>query len=476
MGAEHSKNPEVLEAVGLLSEQERHDLATAFRQLVSPDGKGEPDSHATFDVISLQSFARKVLPEDISRRFHQAMCEKSSEKDRDLVDRDAFTISVAHVTKGNLERKCHYYVRLAADYRKGVSPTPSAPHLFHLVCSLITSALNSRALNPRVNLWGGSSKEANAKLARVMLDEMIFHKHPQKGDSRAAVSFFEDPIPDDVVFSSADLEKWLMGNSLMPRLFDHIFRSLFFAASDLAETVPDGVVQMPLLPVLIGDGGEESSLDATSAMYLNSFLPMECQQHWRQVFDTKQHGQSFATMLQKLEKVGGPSLLIVRDTDNYVFGGFASVPWEISSQYQGNNSCFLFSLSRGMGVFMGGNSDYNDHFMYLNHEMETMPNGLAMGGQPGYYGLFLDADFGTGHSHAEPSCTTYNSPQLSKSKEFTIARVEVWAVGDAKERAGAAHRSVLDTNADLQAMMEMVGKPMSGVYEPVDDKLDSGDH
>lgn len=28
-----------------------------------------------------------------------------------------------------------------------------------------------------------------------------------------------------------------------------------------------------------------------------------------------------------------------------------------------------------------------------------------------------------------PSCTTYNSPQLSSSPEFLIDRVEVWAVG-----------------------------------------------
>ncbi|XP_065174655.1 MTOR-associated protein MEAK7-like [Sycon ciliatum] len=466
MGAEHSKNPEAVEAIALLSEHERHDLSTAFRQLVSPDGKSEPDAHANFDVISFQAFSRKVLAEDMSKRFHQAMSEKSALVDRDLVDRDAFTISVANITKGNLEKKCHYYVRLAADYRKGVSPTPSAPHLHHLVCGLITAALNSRALNPRVNVWGGATSEANAKLARTMLDEMIFAKHPS-GERKSAVSFYEDPIPDDVVFSEADLEKWLLENALMPRLFDHVFRSMFFAASDLAETVPDGGLELPLLPVLDGSGGEESLLDPTAVLYLNNCLPMDCRQNWRQVFDTKQHGQSFATMLQKLEKVGGPSLLVVRDSDGYVFGGFASVPWTISSQYQGDNSCFLFSLSRGMGIFNAG--EYNDHFMYLNHEMETLPNGLAMGGQPGYYGLFLAADFGSGHSHAEPTCTTYNSPQLSKEKEFVVSRVEVWAVGQAQERKGTAHGSVLDKNLELQAMMEMVGKPMSGVYEPVED-------
>ena len=52
-----------------------------------------------------------------------------------------------------------------------------------------------------------------------------------------------------------------------------------------------------------------------------------------------------------------------------------------------------------------------------------------MGGQFDYFGLWLDYEFGRGHSKAQPRCTTYNSPQLSKHEQFSIKTLEVWAIG-----------------------------------------------
>lgn len=67
------------------------------------------------------------------------------------------------------------------------------------------------------------------------------------------------------------------------------------------------------------------------------------------------------------------------------------------------------------------------------HTEETLtvfpPQG--MGGQHNYFGLWIDVDFGKGHSKAKPTCTTYNSPQLSAQEDFRFEKLEVWAVGDA---------------------------------------------
>lgn len=54
----------------------------------------------------------------------------------------------------------------------------------------------------------------------------------------------------------------------------------------------------------------------------------------------------------------------------------------------------------------------------------------GMGGQHDYFGLWIDVDFGKGHSKAKPTCTTYNSPQLSAQEDFRFEKMEVWAVGD----------------------------------------------
>ena len=53
-----------------------------------------------------------------------------------------------------------------------------------------------------------------------------------------------------------------------------------------------------------------------------------------------------------------------------------------------------------------------------------------MGGQLDYYGLWLSADYGKGHSKARPMCTTYGSPVLSASEEFEVDMLELWGVGD----------------------------------------------
>jgi hypothetical protein len=50
-----------------------------------------------------------------------------------------------------------------------------------------------------------------------------------------------------------------------------------------------------------------------------------------------------------------------------------------------------------------------------------------MGGTLEYFGLWLDAEFGSGK--CSPTCTTYSSPQLSAHQEFTIDHLEVWGIG-----------------------------------------------
>ncbi|XP_035769356.1 MTOR-associated protein MEAK7 [Neolamprologus brichardi] len=194
---------------------------------------------------------------------------------------------------------------------------------------------------------------------------------------------------------------------------------------------------------------------------------------WRLVFSTQLHGESFTRMVAGLMKQG-PTLLLIRDTKGQVFGGFASHTWEVKPQFQGDSRCFLFTVSPKLRVYTA--TGYNQHFMYLNQNQQTMPNGLGMGGQHGYFGLWLDSDFGRGHSRARPKCTTYGSPQLSGDEDFTLDSVEVWAVGKPAEpeegEEGGVKKSILDVDPEAQALMEITGKTMhsQGLREPEDDQ------
>ena len=52
-----------------------------------------------------------------------------------------------------------------------------------------------------------------------------------------------------------------------------------------------------------------------------------------------------------------------------------------------------------------------------------------MGGQLDYCGIWLSSEFDNGHSKGRPQCTTYGSPSLSASEEFSVDIVEAWHIG-----------------------------------------------
>lgn len=115
-------------------------------------------------------------------------------------------------------------------------------------------------------------------------------------------------------------------------------------------------------------------LDVPTLMFLTPQLPDGYSAPWRLVFSTQLHGESFIRMLGGLMK-RGPTLLLIRDTKGHVFGGFASQSWEVKPQFQGDSRCFLFTVFPRLRVFSA--TGYNQHFMYLNHSQQTMPNGLV---------------------------------------------------------------------------------------------------
>ncbi|KAM9480858.1 MTOR-associated protein MEAK7 isoform 1-T1 [Clarias gariepinus] len=211
-------------------------------------------------------------------------------------------------------------------------------------------------------------------------------------------------------------------------------------------------------------------LDIPLLMFLTSQLPAGHSAPWRLLFSTNVHGESFTRLVGNC-KNRGSTVLLVRDTKGHIFGGYSSRSWEIKPQFQGDSRCFLFSVSPYMRVFTS--TGYNQHYMYLNQGQQTMPNGLGMGGQHAYFGLWLDSDFGRGHSRARPRCTTYGSPQLSGDEDFTVDTVEVWEVGVSPEEQEEDEnkKSVLDADPEIQAIMEMTGKTLhsQGLREPEED-------
>ena len=283
------------------------------------------------------------------------------------------------------------------------------------------------------------------------------------------------------IIKKAEFLAWAEQNPHLIVLFEMVMTRLFlrpkeiWAASgqcmDLAELEEsrrlrrERGLNLPLLSY-------HTRLLATEDVWWVSMnVPREYRHHWRLLFSEMVHGRSWTKFLANIENQG-PTLMVIQDTQGKIFGGFASSSWVRNPTFYGDANSFLFTLRPTMRAYFP--SHFNQHFQYLNSGTKTLPNGLGMGGQLDYFGLFLDASFETGHSKASPLSTTYNSPQLSNDEDFKVKYVEVWGLlpTSAQEEGGKPKGSVLDGNKEDRAILEWSGKEQQSheVREP-----DTGD-
>lgn len=93
----------------------------------------------------------------------------------------------------------------------------------------------------------------------------------------------------------------------------------------------------------------------------------------------------------------------------------------------------------------------------MNFSSDSIPNGIGFGGRANHFGLFLSASFDHGHTF---SCTTFNSPCLSKTNRIIPEVIECWGVllkGVQNERLELVKGTVLERFKEDRNMLKMVG-------------------
>ncbi|CAH0597171.1 unnamed protein product [Chrysodeixis includens] len=270
--------------------------------------------------------------------------------------------------------------------------------------------------------------------------------------------------------SATQLSKWLQLNILLQQMTEMVFVNLYGINRDETSSpalhtapsllpMPHGLDPMPDYPAFI---------DLSHIVWLNAHLPQHYQHKWRFLFSSHIHGESFSTMAGRIQDQGA-SLIIIEDNSGYIFGGFATASWALGPNFTGTDESFLFTVAPKMRVYPA--TSYNKHYQYLNHHAKTLPNGLLMGGQFNFGGIFVNADpFGEG-SCAE-SCTTYKGyKRLSKEPTYRIRSLEVWGVGDkplTEKESDERDLSVLDKSPEAKAILDMAGRTRhsEGIREP----------
>lgn len=152
-----------------------------------------------------------------------------------------------------------------------------------------------------------------------------------------------------------------------------------------------------------------------------------------------------------------PTVLIIKDREGYIFGGFASQPWERHGDFYGDMKTFLFQLYPKASIFRPTGANSNLQWCAVNFSSETIPNGIGFGGRINHFGMFLSASFDQGHTF---SCTTFNSPCLSKTAKICPEVIECWGVvrkGLEQETADVVKGTVLERFKEDRHMLNLVG-------------------
>ncbi|KAH3772580.1 MTOR-associated protein MEAK7-like [Dreissena polymorpha] len=443
MGGHESKEKEA-QILDIFSQEERVHVHALFLKIVG-------NQHALTEPF-LKKYVTSWLPQidQLWRTIYECQVNKGHVKDN-KVSELRFGAFLGQVFKGNYGEKANILSLLSGQVGSQV-------HLYQLyktVCSFVQCYLDITAKDHAT--WKCSCNADD--VGRMSQNILALDSIPRADDTSQYRDCYE-------------VENWIAREPMFLRMFDRVFHKIFPV---LAKHNQDTMLES-FLPVVTNVDWSKTStiLDTLSISFINRNIPREQQKTWRLLYSNRIHGDSFS-QLTRFIMGKGPSVMVVQDSNGHLFGCYVSTSWEIKPTFYGGENCFLFTLKPRYGAY--NTTGYNNNFMYLNQGQETLPNGLGLGGQLEYFGLWIDSSFNSGHSKAKPKCTTYGSPQLSCHPEFTVECLEVWAVGPEKKKNDSddeeeAKTSILDKDLAAKAILELAGKTQhsEGIRDLIEDE------
>ncbi|TKY61945.1 TLD domain-containing protein 1 [Spatholobus suberectus] len=192
------------------------------------------------------------------------------------------------------------------------------------------------------------------------------------------------------------------------------------------------------------------------AWHIGGALSQQDLEDWKLLYHSSVNGLSFNTFLGNISNHAGPTVLIIKDTEGYIYGGYASQPWERHADFYGDMKCYLFQLNPVASIFRPTGANSNLQWCAINFSSEDIPNGIGFGGRVNHFGLFLSANFDQGHTF---SCSTFGSPCLSKTNRILPEVIECWGVtqDSTQDRNDAVKGTILERFKEDRNMLNMVG-------------------
>ncbi|XP_078435093.1 TLD-domain containing nucleolar protein [Wolffia australiana] len=264
----------------------------------------------------------------------------------------------------------------------------------------------------------------------------------------SAASFSERRVDsDEHMMSASDFKAWCNAVPSVKK----------FLSSLLAPSIKGKVEeQVPWLQYPKALKSDNLLMTSEYAWLVGGLLPTDELKEWRLLYHSSLHGQSFNTFLGNVVDAECPTILVIKDKEGCIYGGYASQPWEKHSSFYGDMKCFLFQLVPRAAVFRPTGTNTNLQWCAVGYSSEAIPNGVGFGGRVDHFGLFLSSSFDQGYSFA---CSTFDSPSLSKSASFQPKVIECWATTRPAGSAAtsAVNGTILERFKEDRNMLKLVG-------------------
>ncbi|XP_076913360.1 uncharacterized protein LOC143571953 isoform X2 [Bidens hawaiensis] len=178
---------------------------------------------------------------------------------------------------------------------------------------------------------------------------------------------------------------------------------------------------------------------------------------WKLLYHSSLNGLSFNTFLGNISNAEGPTVLIIKDKEGYVYGGYASQPWERHADFYGDMKSFLFQLYPKASIYRPTGANNNIQWRAVNFSSDSIPNGIGFGGRAGHFNLFISSNFDNGHTFTGP---TFNNPCLSRNNHIYPDVIECWGIvlkGAQQEKRDGLKGTVLERFKEDRNMLNLVG-------------------
>ncbi|MFS7908282.1 putative TLDc domain, EF-hand domain pair protein [Helianthus anomalus] len=276
-----------------------------------------------------------------------------------------------------------------------------------------------------------SSSASNLKPTNIFLDAATFTKDSE-GSSEKSTSL-------------EDFRNWLR---LVPS-------ARKFLASLLKPSSPSS--QVPKLTHQNEIDSKILLLKEEYAWHIGGALSHLESSEWKLLYHSSLNGLSFNTFLGNTSNDEGPTVLIIKDKEGYIYGGYASQPWERHADFYGDMKSFLFQLYPIASIYRPTGANNNMQWCAVNFSSDSIPNGIGFGGRAGHFNLFISANFDNGHTFTGP---TFNNPCLSKNNRIYPEVIECWGIvqkGAQHEKQDGVKGTVLERFKEDRNMLNMVG-------------------